>query len=34
MESPGKFIADEELRESIKAGGLGTQPLAPKLSKN
>lgn len=24
MESPGKFIADEELRESIKAGGLGT----------
>lgn len=24
MESPGKFIDDEELRESIKAGGLGT----------
>jgi len=24
MESPGKFIEDEELRESIKAGGLGT----------
>ncbi len=24
MESPGKFIADEELRESIKQGGLGT----------
>lgn len=24
MESPGKFIEDEELRESIKQGGLGT----------
>lgn len=24
MESPGKFIDDEELRESIKDGGLGT----------
>ncbi len=24
MESPGKFIEDEELRESIKEGGLGT----------
>ncbi len=24
MESPGKFITDEELRESIKVGGLGT----------
>lgn len=24
MESPGKFIEDEELRESIKSGGLGT----------
>jgi len=24
MESPGKFIDDEKLRESIKAGGLGT----------
>ncbi len=24
MESPGKFIEDEELRESIKADGLGT----------
>jgi len=24
MESPGKFIDDKELRESIKAGGLGT----------
>ncbi|KLU62480.1 DNA topoisomerase 3 [Peptococcaceae bacterium CEB3] len=24
MESPGKFIEDEELRESIKGGGLGT----------
>jgi len=24
MENPGKFIEDEELRESIKAGGLGT----------
>ena len=24
MESPGKFIDDEELRESIKQGGLGT----------
>ncbi|MDD3049818.1 MAG: DNA topoisomerase III [Candidatus Cloacimonetes bacterium] len=24
MESPGKFIEDEELRESIKDGGLGT----------
>jgi DNA topoisomerase-3 len=24
MESPGKFIDDEELRESIKTGGLGT----------
>ncbi|MDU4961084.1 MAG: DNA topoisomerase III [Sporomusaceae bacterium] len=24
MESPGKFIADEELRESIKQSGLGT----------
>lgn len=24
MESPGKFIEDEELRESIKKGGLGT----------
>jgi DNA topoisomerase-3 len=24
MESPGKFIEDEDLRESIKAGGLGT----------
>lgn len=24
MESPGKFIEDEELRESIKASGLGT----------
>jgi DNA topoisomerase-3 len=24
MESPGKFIADEALRESIKQGGLGT----------
>lgn len=24
MESPGKFIDDEELRESIKSGGLGT----------
>ncbi|KQC06092.1 MAG: DNA topoisomerase III [Candidatus Cloacimonas sp. SDB] len=24
MESPGKFIDDEDLRESIKAGGLGT----------
>lgn len=24
MESPGKFIADEELRESIKQAGLGT----------
>ena len=24
MESPGKFIEDEELREAIKGGGLGT----------
>ena len=24
MESPGKFIEDEELREAVKAGGLGT----------
>ncbi|MFC1898307.1 DNA topoisomerase III [Candidatus Cloacimonadota bacterium] len=24
MENPGKFIADEELRDSIKSGGLGT----------
>lgn len=24
MESPGRFIDDEELRESIKSGGLGT----------
>ena len=24
MENPGKFIEDEELRESIKGGGLGT----------
>lgn len=24
MENPGKFIEDEELRDSIKAGGLGT----------
>lgn len=24
MESPGKYIEDEDLRESIKAGGLGT----------
>ena len=24
MESPGKFIEDEELRDSIKVGGLGT----------
>ena len=24
MESPGKFIQDEELREAVKSGGLGT----------
>jgi len=24
MENPGKFIEDEELRDSIKSGGLGT----------